>query len=118
LIFQQHQSSRAEYASIPRAVRYPNSWDSEIVLLSCLCAHAKFVFACAVYSLAKKKEVWQLQEKLIPTKVNVEGVDLKGRKIILKNMPAEFNKKRNITRVDLGEVIKRQRKLELARKRH
>jgi hypothetical protein len=34
------------------------------------------------------------------------SVDLEGREISLKNVPAEFNNKKKITRVDIDEVIK------------
>jgi len=53
------------------------------------------------------KEVLCVSEEWIPTKVDVETVDSNGRKIVLKDVPAEFNKKRNVTRVDIDEVIKR-----------
>ena len=70
------------------------------------CAHAEFLRAL-FYTLARLKEVLCVSEEWIPTKVDVETVDSNGRKIVLKDVPAEFNKKRNVTRVDIDEVIKR-----------
>lgn len=51
-------------------------------------------------------------EKWAPVKIDVETVDRKGRKITLKSVPAERNRRRNITRVDIDEVIKRVRAVE------
>lgn len=55
-------------------------------------------------------------EKWIPVKVDVETVDRKGRNITLKSVPAERNRRRNITRVDIDEVIKRVRAVERRQK--
>lgn len=46
----------------------------------------------------------------VPTKVDVESVDWEGREIALDQVPAEFNKEKNITRVDIDEVIKAEQK--------
>ena len=46
----------------------------------------------------------------VPTKVVVESVDWEGREIDLDQVPAEFNKEKNITRVDIDEVIKAEQK--------
>lgn len=56
--------------------------------------------------------VIKLSEKLdwIPTKVDVERVDWEGREIVLDQVPAEFNKKKNLMRVDIDEVIKAEQK--------
>lgn len=46
------------------------------------------------------------KEEWVTTRVDVVGVDLEGCEISLKNVPAEFNEKRKISRVDIDEVIK------------
>lgn len=46
----------------------------------------------------------------VPTKVVVESVDWEGREIVLDQVPAEFNKEKNLTRVDIDEVIKAEQK--------
>lgn len=46
----------------------------------------------------------------VSTKVDVESVDWEGREIVLDQVPAEFNKEKNITRVDIDEVIKAEQK--------
>lgn len=46
----------------------------------------------------------------VSTKVDVESVDWEGREIVLDQVPAEFNKKKNLTRVDIDEVIKAEQK--------
>lgn len=46
----------------------------------------------------------------VSTKVDVESVDWGGRKIVLKQVPAEFNEKRGLTRIDIDEVIKAEQK--------
>lgn len=55
-------------------------------------------------------------EKWVPVKVDVETVDRKGHNITLKSVPAERNKRRNITRVDIDEVIRRVRAVERRQK--
>jgi len=42
----------------------------------------------------------------VPTKVDMESVDWEGREIALKQVPAEYNKKRDLVRVDIDEIIK------------
>lgn len=51
-------------------------------------------------------------EKWVPVRVDVETVDKEGRNITLKSVPAEHNRRRKITRVDIDEVIKRVRAVE------
>lgn len=56
-------------------------------------------------------------ERWTPVKVpRFETVDKQGRKIVLKDVPAEHSKKRNITHIDLDEIIKRVRTIERSKK--
>lgn len=46
----------------------------------------------------------------VARKVDVESVDWERRRIVLEKVPAEFNEEKNITRVDIDEVIKAEQK--------
>ena len=60
--------------------------------------------------MIKRKEVWA------HVKADVWSIDKKGNRILLKNVPAERNRKRKITRVDINEVIRRTNAFERAKK--